>query len=155
MFLFLILMKFALFVFLLFASDLASKYLINVYLENEIILTKFFKIAVSKNSDLAFSIPFPYVLQITLSFLLLIGLGIFLYKIKPLEKFIYIGSILIYSGAFGNLFERVFFKEVTDFIDFSFWPSFNFADVYIVIGAFLLLISNFEKNEKIVQNKDA
>lgn len=147
-------MRYIFFVFSLFVADLASKYLVNFYLENEIVLTSFFKIALSKNNALAFSIPFPYVLQILLSVILLIGFGIYLYKEKPLEKFAYFGSALIFAGAFGNLFERIFFQEVTDFLDFSFWPSFNLADSFIVLGAFLFLISSFEKNEKIVQNRD-
>ena len=45
---------------------------------------------------------------------------------------------LITSGAFGNLWDRLFFNGVRDFLDFNLgfmqWPTFNLADVFIVIG---------------------
>lgn len=44
----------------------------------------------------------------------------------------------ITSGAFGNLWDRTFFNGVRDFIDFNLgfmqWPTFNLADVFIVVG---------------------
>lgn len=46
---------------------------------------------------------------------------------------------LISGGALGNLWDRVRWGYVIDFIDFKFWPVFNLADVWIVLGAFLLL----------------
>lgn len=45
---------------------------------------------------------------------------------------------LITGGALGNLLDRAFFGYVTDFIGFSFWPAFNFADMCITAGALLL-----------------
>ena len=38
------------------------------------------------------------------------------------------------GGAVSNLFDRFWRRRVVDFIDFSFWPTFNFADVAIVFG---------------------
>jgi signal peptidase II len=46
-----------------------------------------------------------------------------------------IALILILSGALGNLLDRIIREEVVDFIAFSFWPSFNLADAFIVAGA--------------------
>jgi signal peptidase II len=57
------------------------------------------------------------------------------------------GSIavgLVLGGACGNLSDRLFRGEggaVVDFIETSFWPTFNVADASIVIGAVLLGIS--------------
>jgi signal peptidase II len=42
---------------------------------------------------------------------------------------------LILGGAAANLVDRVGDSRVTDYIDFGWWPSFNFADVSIVAGA--------------------
>ena len=59
---------------------------------------------------------------------------------------------LILSGAFGNMFDRIFEKGVRDFIDFYIirWPVFNLADSFICIGASLLFIYLFfiEREEK-------
>lgn len=57
---------------------------------------------------------------------------------RPMFNF---GLILIFSGAFGNLIDRVLFFYVIDFIDFRIWPVFNIADSSITIGTFLLMLS--------------
>ena len=53
------------------------------------------------------------------------------------------------GGAAGNLIDRVRFGEVTDFINFDFWPAFNVADASISIGVvtilWFLLISEGER----------
>ena len=49
-----------------------------------------------------------------------------------------IGMML--GGAAGNLVDRLRRGEVTDFIDFRFWPSFNVADSSITVGIIVLLI---------------
>jgi len=50
--------------------------------------------------------------------------------------------ILIFSGAIGNLIDRVLYHEVIDFIDIFFgsyhWPAFNIADSCITIGVVLM-----------------
>jgi len=54
---------------------------------------------------------------------------------------------LIMAGAVGNLYDRIFFHGVRDFLDFYFinWPIFNLADVYISIGVALIIIDVFRK----------
>ena len=62
---------------------------------------------------------------------------------------------LVLGGAVGNLTDRLvrppgpFRGRVIDFIDFRVWPTFNLADVAVVIGAGLLAIASFraERNE--------
>lgn len=55
---------------------------------------------------------------------------------------------LVLGGALGNLIDRVvrgdgiFDGAVVDFIDFSFWPTFNVADSAITIGVVLLLVAS-------------
>lgn len=48
-------------------------------------------------------------------------------------------SILILAGAISNLFDRLIHRCIPDFINFSFFPIFNVADVFISIGFFLLI----------------
>jgi len=45
------------------------------------------------------------------------------------------------GGAVSNLFDRFWRLRVIDFIDFGFWPSFNFADVAIVFGLAIFIWS--------------
>jgi len=72
-----------------------------------------------------------------------------------LESF---SSLLILSGAVSNLIDRLYFGCVIDFIDLPFWPTsiatrsiagwpvFNPADIYITIGAVMLLSSFIKKD---------
>ena len=48
---------------------------------------------------------------------------------------------LIVGGALGNLFDRVVFGKVVDFISVGWWPSFNIADSAISVGMFLLIFT--------------
>ncbi|MBI5307375.1 MAG: signal peptidase II [Planctomycetes bacterium] len=55
---------------------------------------------------------------------------------------------LVLAGATGNLWDRIWFKGVRDFIDFHLgnayhWPTFNIADSLICIGIFLMAITSF------------
>ena len=68
------------------------------------------------------------------------------------------GLMMIFGGALGNLFDRIFYKAVPDFIDFHIgefhWFVFNVADIFITIGVIIMIlfetILNIQKrNEKI------
>ena len=64
---------------------------------------------------------------------------------------------MIFGGAIGNLYDRIFFKAVPDFIDFHVgefhWFIFNAADIFISIGVIFMilleLIGSNKDNEKI------
>ena len=51
---------------------------------------------------------------------------------------------IIVGGALGNVFDRVRFGAVLDFLDFHYetyhWPAFNLADTFICVGAFILIV---------------
>lgn len=48
----------------------------------------------------------------------------------------------VLGGAFANLGDRVVGGTVVDFLDLGWWPSFNFADVFISVGCVLLVLSS-------------
>lgn len=52
---------------------------------------------------------------------------------------------MILAGALGNLSERLIRAYVADFMHINHWPVFNMADVFIVAGAGLLLLSTFRR----------
>ena len=72
---------------------------------------------------------------------------IYLWSDRSLTKSnIALGMIL--AGAAGNLWDRIWFRSVRDFIDFHLgnayhWPTFNVADSLICIGVFLMAITSF------------
>ncbi|MDA9299815.1 signal peptidase II [bacterium] len=64
-----------------------------------------------------------------------------------------IGLLLILGGAIGNLYDRISYGYVIDFIYFHiaefYWPAFNVADSAITIGVFLFLYGSFRRYKEI------
>jgi signal peptidase II len=56
---------------------------------------------------------------------------------------------LVLSGALGNLYDRIVYASVTDFIDLHIgdhhWPTFNIADSAITVGALWLLLLSWRE----------
>ena len=50
---------------------------------------------------------------------------------------------LVIGGSVANLIDRVRLGHVTDFLDFAYWPAFNLADTFIVVGVGVLLLALF------------
>jgi signal peptidase II len=50
-----------------------------------------------------------------------------------------VGLGLVIGGSLSNLVDRVRLGHVTDFLDLTFWPAFNLADTFIVVGVAVLL----------------
>ena len=68
------------------------------------------------------------------------------------------GLMMIFGGALGNLFDRIFYKAVPDFIDLHIgefhWFVFNVADIFITIGVIIMILfesilNKQKKNEHI------
>ena len=83
--------------------------------------------------------------------IILIILVFMIIKSNLIEKILY--SIIL-GGALGNVYDRIAYFAVPDFIDIHYqrfhWFTFNIADIFITIGIFLLIIKEFfltnEKN---------
>ena len=54
-----------------------------------------------------------------------------------------VGLGLVLGGSVSNLVDRVHLGAVTDFLDVGFWPAFNLADTFIVVGVAVLLATLF------------
>ena len=131
---------------IIFILDLISKIVISNTLtlgKEYYIIPKFFYLYLSKNTGAAWSIlsNSSYILAI-ISVVALI----FLHKeIKEdMNKLYMVAFILIIGGILGNLFDRVFYGYVIDFIGFNifgyYFPIFNVADICITLGAILIII---------------
>ena len=54
---------------------------------------------------------------------------------------------MVLGGAIGNVIDRVFRGYVVDYLDFHWqswhWPAFNLADIFIVLGVIMILVTGF------------
>lgn len=83
---------------------------------------------------------------------MLIALLVFTVRYKHKRRLFLVSSVMIMSGGMGNLIDRVRLGYVIDYLDvklFNF-AVFNFADICVVVGAFLLLIFLFFIEPKII-----
>jgi signal peptidase II len=55
---------------------------------------------------------------------------------------------LVIGGSVSNLIDRVRLGHVTDFLDFTYWPAFNLADTFIVVGVAILLLALVASDRK-------
>lgn len=114
---------------------------------NGIVLIKdFFKLEYLENRGAAFGIMQNKVIFLALfTFIVIGGMIYYLIKYKPKSIFQRLSFAFIISGALGNLFDRVFYKYVVDFIlvhykDIYYFPTFNVADMLVVVGTVILAI---------------
>ena len=72
-----------------------------------------------------------------------------MFKSKGFEKFSF---IMIIGGSFGNIFDRIFYSAVPDFIDIHInnfhWFIFNVADIFITLGIICLISIEILGNKK-------
>lgn len=81
---------------------------------------------------------------IVMTFLVLLGLVYLYFKRIPAERRyypLYLIAVLFFAGAVGNLIDRIMYGYVVDFFYFILidFPIFNMADIYVTVGAFLLI----------------
>jgi len=90
---------------------------------------------------------------------LIIAVLFWMYAHTPASHRIEVFSLgLILGGAIGNLFDRIAFEEVRDFILIGgiprdvggmwYWPAFNLADAFLVVGVILYAAMILWKGEK-------
>ena len=121
--------------------DQYSKYLIEKYLTTEVSIIKdYFEIVYHTNPGIAFGIPVPMMLLVFTNVLLLLIIGYFALRDLRQRPIAQTAISLILAGGIGNLIDRVFRGSVIDFIAIWKWPTFNLADIYIMVGVLLILV---------------
>lgn len=82
-----------------------------------------------------------------------VGLIYFLLKSKGIYAYL---LALIIGGSLGNLFDRIYYHSVPDFIDLHLanyhWFIFNVSDIFITIGIIGLILIELTKKDKISKN---
>jgi len=114
-------------------------------LNYDLLITPWFSLAYTTNTGISFGMLQDFPLLPTLVAIGVIGLIIFKYRDLPKDWLLQVSVALILAGAAGNLMDRFLYSAVTDFIAFSFWPSFNIADSAVVIGGLLFLLNEYKK----------
>ncbi len=124
-----------------FAGDRASKaWAIGWLFERSPVrLFPFFSLTYVENTGAAFGIlPDANAFFVAVSVALLAGLLVFRRRVDRSHKAARVAIALVAGGALGNLYDRIVFGYVIDFLDFRIWPVFNVADSCISVGACVL-----------------
>lgn len=138
--------------FFFFLVDLLSKQIIVKVLEEGKsikIINNFFYLTYTQNTGAAWSIlENQRILLLIVTVIVLFLINRFINK-EELNKLECWSFGMIIGGIVGNLFDRLFFHHVIDFLDFKIfgynYPIFNFADCFIVIGIILMIIISIRK----------
>lgn len=121
------------------------------------VLPNFFHITYVRNRGAAFSflsdaswrLPFFIGISLVASIAILVAF----HKLRDDQKLAQVSLAMIFSGAIGNLIDRVRLGEVIDFLDAHWyrhhWPAFNVADSLICVGVFLLAVDMLLEDKRL------
>ena len=132
-------------------------YLDKINSGSELYLSKYLNIYLIWNKGIAFGLfsldeKIFYNYLTIFIFIIIVLILFWIIKSKGIQKY---ALSMISGGALGNLFDRILYRAVPDFIDLHInnfhWFIFNIADIFITIGVFLMILSEFtvkDRNEK-------
>ena len=134
----------------IFLFDRLSKvyviYLNDKLLGTEIFSSKFLNINLIWNEGIAFGLLSfnEKIFYNLLTFVILIIILIIFFMVLRSYRLKKYSLLMILGGALGNVYDRIFYGAVPDFIDFHIgnfhWFIFNVADIFITIGVILMII---------------
>jgi signal peptidase II len=126
----------------------------NVNYSSELYQSKYLNITLIWNEGIAFGLlsfhqNSLYNLLSLLIALIVLIIFFMIIKNNNIRKY---PLLMIFAGAIGNLYDRVFYKAVPDFIDFHIgefhWFIFNVADIFISLGVFFMILIELIDNNK-------
>ena len=145
-------------IFIIFFLDRISKYFVISQTEKnlsyDLFQSKFLNVNLIWNEGIAFgllSFEKSHFYNILTVLIIIVVLVIFfmILKSKGLKKY---SLLMIIGGAIGNLYDRIFYKAVPDFIDFHVgnfhWFIFNVSDIFITLGVIFLITLELNINKK-------
>ena len=149
-------------ILIIFLADRITKtYILKIAeLENivDIYLTSYLNLYLIWNKGIAFGL-FSFddnSIYNLISLVIVVITLVILFMIVKSNGFKKYSLILVFGGSLGNLFDRIYYSAVPDFIDFHVnnyhWFVFNVADIFITMGVICLIyaetFSNNKKNEQ-------
>ncbi len=153
--------KYLIFIILFFIDRISKIYLINLQsigTDVDYYIYPFLNIYLVWNTGIGFglfSLESSIIYHVVTFVITLVNiiLLVWLIKSKGLNSYL-IATIL--GGSLGNLFDRVYYYAVPDFIDFHVgnfhWFIFNIADIFITVGIIGLIFSELIKKEETLKN---
>ena len=141
--------NFAVILSIFFLDRFSKLYIIHLdkkLVNSEIYFSKFFNIQLIWNDGIAFGLfafndNFYYNSLTGIIITVTLIIFFFMLKTKGIEKYCF---MMIFGGSLGNLFDRLYYSAVPDFIDIHYenfhWFIFNVADIFISLGVILLII---------------
>ena len=148
----------SLLVFSIFLLDRLSKiyviYLDKKFLGSELFSSKFLNIRLIWNEGIAFGLLSfnETIFYNALTFLILIIILIIFFMLSKSNGIKKFSLMMILGGAIGNVYDRIFYGAVPDFIDFHIgnfhWFIFNVADIFITLGVIFMIIIEITVNNK-------
>ena len=146
-------------VFTIFVLDRVSKlYILNIFEKENIVdiyVNNFLNIILVWNSGIGFgllSFDKSIIYNFITTLIVLINIVI-LYLALNNNNFKSYFFVIILGGSLGNLFDRIYYSAVPDFIDLNYnnfhWFVFNVADIFITVGILCLIFVElfFNKHE--------
>ena len=144
-------------VIIIFSLDRISKYYVILLNEKnlspDIFTSKYLNISLIWNQGIAFGLfSFNEVnLYNFLTALIAIIIAIIFFMILRSEGIKKYLLLMVLGGALGNLYDRIFYKAVPDFIDFHIgnfhWFIFNVSDIFISLGVLFLILQELIDNK--------
>ena len=140
---------------LLLVSTRSSRVLLSTSRDNPTIeLLPFINLHLIWNKGIAFGL-FSFsensnynLLTILILFIILVVFWMVI-KTKGLEKYCF---LMVFGGSIGNVYDRLFYSSVPDFIDIYYknfhWFIFNVADIFITLGVIVLILNEFVLKNK-------
>ena len=123
--------------------------------ETNIQITSFLNLNLIWNEGIAFGL-FSFNEKIYYNFLTILIIFITLiifWMILKSQKVERLAFMMIFGGSLGNIFDRLLYSAVPDFIDFHVknfhWFIFNVADIFITIGVIILIYFELFLRKKI------
>jgi len=147
----------------LISKEIVFSFLPSVYsIKDFWLIDHFFSFRLSKNYGALFGAFQEYGLIFIIASVIATGVIIwYLYfKEKKPDRYIEITCGILLAGVLGNLYDRVVFGFVRDFIGLHAgegytWPYFNIADGFICVAVGLVILRSFKKEEKKCQSKES
>jgi len=120
-----------------------------------ITFTDYFSFTYAENTGIAFGIPVPLYLLILLTILLIAAFLYFSIKELNINSYLTLTAVsLVVAGGVGNFLDRVLYGYVIDFIRIWNYPTFNFADIIILVGVLMIIAFYGRMKGTKIKNKD-
>lgn len=134
-------------IFLFLVDRLLKYWALNYWVNKEFVIIKnILQLELFQNLNIAFSIPLPQNLIIVITILFIGGLTYYLFILNYRKGQVVLKTslLLIIAGGISNLYDRLQYGFVVDYINIPYFPVFNLCDVMISAGAVLIAVFVFK-----------